>query len=253
MNAIEIKNCTKRYSRFGKKTEVVSNLSISIATGSVFGFLGPNGAGKTTTMKMLVGLTAPDAGEIHILGGFPGALSVHENIGFMPETPAFYSYLTGYEFLVFVGDIFGLDKKTKEDRIETLLSEVGLLDAQHLQTRKYSKGMTQRLGLAQALMNDPEVVFLDEPLDGLDPMGRADTKKLLLDLKKRGTTIFFNSHILSDVEDICDVVGIIDKGKLVRCGTVKEVSAGAQSLEESFVRIITDSRSASFSPKTYVS
>jgi len=253
MNAIEIKNLTKQYSRFGKKTEVVSDLSLSIAAGEVFGFLGPNGAGKTTTIKMLVGLSRPDKGEIKILGGYPGSFSVREKIGFMPETPAFYSYLTGYEFLSFVGDIFGLATDIKKQRILTLLGEVDLLDAKDLQVRKYSKGMTQRLGLAQALVNDPEVVFLDEPLDGLDPLGRADTKKLLLALKKRGKTIFFNSHILSDVEDICDVVGIIDKGKLVTYGSVEDVSAGEGRLEEAFVRIITVFRASVSDKKTYVS
>ncbi|OGZ93827.1 MAG: hypothetical protein A2633_04315 [Candidatus Sungbacteria bacterium RIFCSPHIGHO2_01_FULL_47_32] len=153
----------------------------------------------------------------------------------------------------FVGDIFGLATDIKKQRILTLLGEVDLLDAKDLQVRKYSKGMTQRLGLAQALVNDPEVVFLDEPLDGLDPLGRADTKKLLLALKKRGKTIFFNSHILSDVEDICDVVGIIDKGKLVTYGSVEDVSAGEGRLEEAFVRIITAFRASVSDKKTYVS
>lgn len=239
MEAITTTGLTKEYFSSGGVLRAVDSLSLSIRSGSVFGFLGPNGAGKTTTMKMLVGLARPSHGELRVGGGSPEDILVRAKIGFMPEAPSFYLYLTGREFLGFVGAIFGIEDPSA---VDASLKKVDLAHGADRQIRTYSKGMLQRLGLAQALINDPEIVFLDEPLDGLDPLGRAEIKSIILGLKERGKTIFFNSHILSDVEEICDEVGILDKGKLVALGAPKKIAGAHKNLETAFVDIITRSR-----------
>ncbi len=228
---IEVKNLKKSY--FGEN--VVHNISISIKKGEVFGFLGQNGAGKTTTIKMIVGITSPDEGTITI-GGKPSSdLDMRENIGFMPEAPYFYERLTGFEFLKFCGDLFKNSKS--ENEYDHILRQVGIHWAKDKRISDYSKGMKQRLGFAQTLVNDPDYIFLDEPLDGLDPIGRKEIKEIIGALKKRGKTIFLNSHILYDIEELCDEVGIIHKGKLLYKGNVKEFCNG-KSLEGRFVEII---------------
>lgn len=242
MPAIQVRGLTKTYWVRGAERAVVSDLSFSVESGKVFGFLGPNGAGKTTTMKILVGLARPSSGTVAVVGKDPHERAVRARMGFMPENPSFYSHLTGREFLGFMASLFGIEREKQVPLIEELLGRVGLSDAGDLPIRKYSKGMGQRLALAQALINDPDVIFLDEPLDGLDPLGRADAKKFLLDLKKKGKTIFFNSHILADVEDVCDMVGIIDRGRLVAQGSVKDVMRSARTLEEAFVTVIRNAR-----------
>lgn len=236
MSEITISNISKWYGTKNKGKYSVKDLNLSIKKGSVFGFLGPNGAGKTTTMKMLVGLTKPTEGSIIIAGGNPDDLSVKKKIGFMPESPSFYLYLTGREFLEFVANIF--DLKDCKEHIDNLIDSVELSHAADRQIRTYSKGMLQRLGLAQALINDPEILFLDEPLDGLDPLGRAEIKKIILDFKARNKTIFFNSHILADTAEICDYVGIINEGTLIAFDTPKNLSVGYRDLEDAFVHII---------------
>lgn len=242
MNDIVITNLSKSYTKNKKEVFVVKDLSLSVKKGSVFGFIGPNGAGKTSTVKMLVGLSHPTRGEIAIRGKSPKEMSVRSLIGFMPESPTFYQYLTGYEFLDFIATLFKL--KHKEKRIQEVLEEVDLIHAKHKTIRTFSKGMLQRLGLAQAIINDPDILFLDEPLDGLDPLGRAEVKKIINDLRKKGKTIFINTHILGDVEEVCDMVGIIDKGELLRVGTPGEISKGHKDLESAFVAIITERRTA---------
>ena len=212
--------------------KVVRDVSFVVRPGSVFGFLGQNGAGKTTTMKMLVGLNQPGAGQITIGGKAPTHRSVREKIGFMPETPHYYSHLTGLEFLTFCSALFRVSKN-KQECVE-LLREVGLYDARDVTIANYSKGMKQRLGFAQALVNDPDYVFMDEPLDGLDPIGRLALKKIILGLKAKGTTVCFNSHILFDVEEVCDEIGILHQGALVYAGPVATFAQG-KSLEERFV------------------
>lgn len=239
MNTITISNLSKSYGG-KKKVHVVKNLSLTIPQGTVFGFIGPNGAGKTTTIKMLVGLSHPTEGTISIGGGSPHDMEVHKKIGFMPESPTFYQYLTGQEFLDFVATLFKLHKK--EERITHVLKEVNLENARDKRIRAYSKGMLQRLGLAQAMLNDPEILFLDEPLDGLDPLGRAEVKKIILDLKKKNKTIFINTHILGDVEEVCDTVGIIDLGEMIRIDTPKNIATGYRDLEDAFVHIIQKNR-----------
>lgn len=240
MSEITISNISKLYGTKKNAKYSVKNLNLTINKGDVFGFLGPNGAGKTTTIKMIVGLAKPTNGHISIAGGNTNELSVKQKIGFMPESPSFYLYLTGREFLEFMSSIFNIKNNT--EKINNLLTSVELFDAADRQIRTYSKGMLQRLGLAQALINDPEILFLDEPLDGLDPLGRAEIKKIILSLKAQNKTIFLNSHILSDVEELCDYVGIIDKGTLLTVDTPQNISKGHRDLEDAFVNIINKRR-----------
>jgi ABC-2 type transport system ATP-binding protein len=238
MSEIIIDNLSKRHGEKGNYS--VKDLNLSIKKGSVFGFLGPNGAGKTTTMKMIVGLIKPTSGRITIEGGSPESLAIKKRIGFMPESPAFYLYLTGREFMEFVAALFDIQNPT--EKIAKLLVQVELEEAADRQIRTYSKGMLQRLGLAQALINDPDILFLDEPLDGLDPLGRAEIKKIITDLKSHNKTIFLNSHILADVSELCDTVGIIDHGKLLVVDSPKNISAPYKDLEDAFVHIIRKER-----------
>ncbi len=214
---------------------IVSNLSLSIQKGSVFGFLGPNGAGKTTTMKILVGLNHPSSGRVTIDGHAPSETLTREKLGFMPEAPYFYEHLTGLEFLRFCGELFA--RPRGEAAYEALLRKVGIFEAKDQRITTYSKGMKQRLGFAQALVNDPEYVFLDEPLDGLDPIGRRALKSMIRELKHDGRTVFFNSHILFDTEELCDEIGILNRGSLLFAGPLGEFTRGL-SLEEQFVATI---------------
>ena len=230
---IEISNFKKSY---GNEI-VVDDISLSVNKGSIFGFLGQNGAGKTTTMKMAVGITNPDSGNVTIDGGRPTDESVREKIGFMPESAYFYDRLTGIEFLSFCGELF--KKKMTEKHYEEILKKVGIYEARNKPIRVYSKGMKQRLGFAQAIVNDPEYIFLDEPLDGLDPLGRREIKEIIKTLNKEGRTIFFNSHILYDTEELCDEIGIIHKGKLLYAGNTK-VFCDGKPLEEQFIIKITE-------------
>ncbi len=229
---IEISHLSKSY--YGQK--IVDDVSFVIPRNSVFGFLGQNGAGKTTTIKMLVGITTADSGTITINNVSADDLDIKKRIGFMPEAPYFYDRLTGLEFLSFCGELFGLSDKNRE-HYEEILQSVDLLEAGSRPIWTYSKGMKQRLGFAQALVNDPQYIFLDEPLDGLDPLGRRKIKEIIKTLKKRGKTIFFNSHILYDTEELCDLIGIIDEGKLLYAGPVLEFTKG-KTLEESFVDLV---------------
>lgn len=224
-------NVTKRY---GKKA-AVDNLSLKVPDGAAFGFLGQNGAGKTTTMKMIVGLAAPDGGSITIGGKSARDIKMRANIGYMPEAPYFYERLTGAEFLRFCAELF--DKNLTGKECDNLLAEVGLLAAKDKAIGAYSKGMKQRLGFSQALVNDPEYILLDEPLDGLDPIGRKEIKNIIRGLRSRGKTVFFNSHILYDTEELCDEIGILHEGRLIYSGPVKEFCAG-KPLEERFVQTI---------------
>jgi ABC-2 type transport system ATP-binding protein len=235
---ISVKNVSKRFQ--GSKHFSVKDISLEIGEGEIFGFLGPNGAGKSTTMKMILGLLWATEGSITVAGYAPDSLESKAFLGFLPEHPSFYKTLSGREFLVFCGEIFGIPKSILRPRVEELLKKVKLSEeASNRAIGSYSKGMQQRIGLAQALINDPKIVFLDEPMSGLDPLGRRMVKEVISDLKKQGKTVFFNSHILSDVEDLCDRIAIIQEGEIVFYGTVSQATKeGMQSLEQAFLNII---------------
>lgn len=214
---------TFRVGFWGRPATAVHSLDLEVHKGEVFGFLGPNGAGKTTTIKMLMGLIYPSSGQAWLFGRPIGDKEAKSRLGFLPESPYFYDYLTSLEFLQFYGHLFGLGGAALNKRIDELLELVGMTHARHLQLRKFSKGMLQRVGIAQALINDPELVVLDEPMSGLDPIGRKEIRDLILRLKETGKTVFFSSHILHDAELLCDRVAIILKGRLVANGRVSEL------------------------------
>ena len=215
--------------------QVLFGINLSIPAGEVFGFLGPNGAGKTTTMKAILGLIRPDSGAVSIFGDTTLSNETKGKIGFMPENTYLYKYLTGREFLRFNGKFFQIPEAELNVRIEEILRKVGLDTAGDKLLGKYSKGMLQRIGLGQAIINEPSIVFLDEPMSGLDPIGRKMVKDLILELKSKGTTVFFNTHILSDVESICDAFAIIHQGHLVANDLVKNLE---KPLEEYFIERI---------------
>ena len=214
---------------FSKKIKALKGLTLDVKKGETFGFLGPNGAGKTTTLKILMGLIYPTSGKAWIMGRELGDVSVKKKLGFLPEQPYFYDYLTAGEFLDFYGRLFSIGRADRQSRIVSLLDMVGLSHARDLQLRKFSKGMLQRIGIAQALVNDPELVVLDEPMSGLDPIGRKEVRDIIMRLKEQGKTIFFSTHILPDVEVICDRVGILVKGELRATGTVAELLGGMEA------------------------
>lgn len=210
-SVISIKHLSKKIG----KSEILHDITLSIHAGEVFGFLGPNGAGKTTTMKAILGIIEPTSGVVQIFGKIPQDISVQQRIGFMPENTYLYKYLTGDEFLDFNGRFYSMWKERLEERKTWALQKVGLLHARNKRLNAYSKWMLQRIGLAQTILHDPEIIFLDEPMSGLDPVWRKMVKDLMLELKESWKTIFFNTHILSDVEDICESFGIICEWKLV--------------------------------------
>lgn len=236
VNAIVIDRLTKVYRStwFGRPPmPALDGLSLSVQQGEIYGFLGPNGSGKTTTLKILMGLMRATSGSAEILGKPLDDVQIRHRIGFLPEAPYFYEYLTAEEFLAFYGNLAGLERSGLARKITQMLDLVGLAEARTRQLRKFSKGMLQRIGLAQALIHDPELVVLDEPMSGLDPVGRMQVRDLILSLRDQGKTVFFSTHIIPDVEMICDRVAIVVKGKLLAEGRVDElVNPGhAQSVE----------------------
>ncbi len=225
LKAIETKGLTKVF-RSGlsmKPLLALSNLSLSVESGTIFGFLGPNGAGKTTTIKLLTGLIHPTSGSAFIFGKSVQNITSREKMGFLPERPYFYEYLTGLEFLHFCGQLFGFSRSTRDKKIDALFELVQLKGSEKIQMRQYSKGMLQRIGLAQALFNDPELVIMDEPMSGLDPIGRKEVRDIILHLKDEGKTVFFSTHILSDAELICDEVAILIQGELRNQGRLERL------------------------------
>ena len=207
-------------------------LNLAVEEGEIFGFLGPNGAGKTTTLKMLMGLVFPTGGSAKILGLELGDPRMKAQIGFLPEQPYFYDYLTARELLRYYGQLSGVESKHLSSRVDTVLDQVGLKDAANVQLRKFSKGMLQRAGIGQAILHDPKVVFLDEPMSGLDPMGRREVRNMIEQLKHEGKTVFFSTHILSDAEALCDRVAILHQGTLRGVGAVEELTAGIRGQVE---------------------
>ena len=227
--AIRIEGLTKDFAvGFWRKRprRALDGLTLDIAPGEVFGFLGPNGAGKTTTLKLLMQLLFPTSGRMEILGRPAGDLELRRRIGFLPEEPYFYEYLTAEELLAYFGSLFGLSGPERGARVARLLDDAGIGGERRLPLRKLSKGTIQRVGIAQALINDPDVVFLDEPMSSLDPLGRRDMRALVLRLRDRGCTVFFSSHILSDAEALCCRVGILARGRLLAAGRISDLLAG---------------------------
>jgi len=207
-----------------RKVRAIVDVNLQVEPGEIFGLLGPNGAGKTTTIKALLGLVRPSAGKAELLGLPAGDVRAKHRLGYLPETPYFYDYLTGRELLIFMAKLFGLSRAEARRRADRLLERVGLSqDAASMALRRYSKGMLQRVGIAQALVNDPELVVLDEPLTGLDPLGRKDLRELIADLRQQGKTVVLSSHILSDVELLADRVAIVIKGKTVNTGPLQQL------------------------------
>src|SRR2546426_6465369 len=233
---IEIDRLTKEYEAGflrKRKTRALDTLSLKVEKGQIFGFLGANGAGKTTTLKLLMRLIYPTSGSARIYGRDIGDVSMHARIGYLPENPYFYDYLTAREFLSYCAELFGLDRAERDRRTEELLTRVNLEKKswdRHL--RKFSKGMLQRVGLAQALVNDPEIVFLDEPMSGLDPAGRREVRDLIASLRAEGKTVFMCSHILSDIEVLCDSVAILKSGRLAHAGSLDELRSRETRLVE---------------------
>jgi ABC-2 type transport system ATP-binding protein len=226
--AIRIEELTKDYAiGFWRKRpyRALDRLSLSVDPGEVFGFLGPNGAGKTTTLKLLMQLIFPSSGRAEILGHPVGHVATRQRIGYLPENPYFYDYLTAEELLEYFAQLFGYDAAERKTRVASLLDRVGIGAERRLQLRKFSKGMVQRIGIAQALLNDPEVVFLDEPMSGLDPLGRRDVRNLILHLRDQGRTVFFSSHILADAEALCSRVAIVAGGRLAASGKLSDMLA----------------------------
>jgi ABC-2 type transport system ATP-binding protein len=235
MAAIEILGLEKTYSiGFWRKRpkHALRPLDLKVEEGEIFGFLGPNGAGKTTTLKLLMGLIFPTAGSARILGMEIDDPRMKAQIGFLPEQPYFYDYLTARELLDYYGQLSGVDARQRSSRVNQVLQRVGLPDVGGVQLRKFSKGMLQRVGIAQAILHDPRVVFFDEPMSGLDPMGRREVRDLMAQLKVEGKTVFFSTHILSDAEALCDRVGIIHQGELRGVGAVADLTSSVHGKVE---------------------
>lgn len=244
MAVVEIKNLSKVYVRDffdvehgrlklrfkDRRIEALIDLTMEVEQGEIFGLLGPNGAGKTTALKILTGIHYASSGTAKIFGGRLDDPAVKKRIGFLPENPYFYDYLRGWEFLDFYGQLYGIPKARRRKKVEELLALVGLTHAENLPLRAYSKGMNQRIGVAQTLLNDPDLVFFDEPQSGLDPLGRKDIRDIILSLRDQGKTVFFSSHILQDAELVCDRVAVLNKGRLQAIGHLSELLS--QKVEE---------------------
>jgi len=235
-HAIEITNLVKRFRNIITREWVVAvnDISLTVDQGEIFGFLGPNGAGKTTTIKALLGLIFPDGGSVKVLGQEPRNTEVKHQISYLPESPYFYEYMSAKEVITFYGTLFGMAKEDAGKRADYLIDLVGLNNAGNKPLRAFSKGMLQRVGIAQSLVNDPKILFFDEPTSGLDPLAHRDIRDLIVHLKNEGRTLFLSSHQLSDVEMVCDRVSILFKGKIRKMGRVDELVAGGK------VEIIAD-------------
>jgi ABC-2 type transport system ATP-binding protein len=234
MVAIEILGLAKTYIGHWRRhpKHALHPLHLTVEEGEVFGFLGPNGAGKTTTLKLLMGLVYPTAGTARILGRPMDDPEVRAEIGFLPEQPYFYDYLTAKELLEYYAQLSGVPGPERSSRVQKMLARVGLSDAAGVQLRKLSKGMMQRVGLAQAILHDPKLVFLDEPMSGLDPMGRREVRDLIQQLQQEGKTVFFSTHILSDAEALCDRVAVIHQGELRGVGAVADLTSQSKGKVE---------------------
>lgn len=241
MSAIEISGLSKDYPvGFWRKRprRALDRLSLRVERGEVFGFLGPNGAGKTTTLKILTGLIFPTEGTATILGNPLGEPATFRQVGYLPENPYFYDYLTAQELLDYFASFFPMQPAERKSRRDAVLEQVGMAEFRHLPLRKFSKGMLQRIGIAQAILHEPEVVLLDEPMSGLDPMGRREVRDLISQLKAAGKTVFFSTHILSDAEALCDRVAILNRGRLVGVGQISELLKRRSDLGADFEAVL---------------
>jgi len=243
MAAIELDELSKDYF-LGfwrpKPYRAVDRVTFAVEAGEIFGFLGPNGAGKSTTLKLLMGLLFPTSGSARILGQPAGDVATRRRLGFLPENPYFYDYLTAEELLTYYAGLYGLSHADRTRRVATVLDQVGLGAERQKRLRSYSRGMVQRVGIAQAILAEPDVVFLDEPMAGLDPLGRRELRQLMRTLRDRGCTVFFSSHILSDAEALCSRVGILARGRLVANGRVADIAAFESQGWELVVAGLTD-------------
>jgi ABC-2 type transport system ATP-binding protein len=226
--AIHINGLTKKFMQRGEVV-AVDNLHLEVEEGEIFGFLGPNGAGKTTTIKMLLGLIYPTSGSATVLDRPAGDTEMKRHVSYLPESPYFYDHLTGVELLDFYGRLFGLPNDVRKTRVDELIDLVGLKNDRMKQLKQYSKGMLQRIGIAQALVNDPRLLIFDEPTSGLDPVAHIEIRNLIVSLREKGKTIFLSSHQLSDVELVCDRVAILNYGRLVKTGKVTELIEGSRT------------------------
>ncbi len=244
MNGISFQNIHKTFQYGFRSYPVLHDITFDVAKGEIFGFLGPNGAGKSTSIKLVLDFIRPSSGRIYIDGLQVGADPFQHLIGYLPETPCFYENLTGFETLVFAGKASRMDHSRAIRAAEAVLFRLNLHQAGRKPIRAYSKGMKQRLGIAMALIHDPDIFILDEPMSGLDPMGRKLITDVILELKQKGKTVFFSSHILSDIEKLCDRIGILNKGRLLYTGSTREVKQHHADVESAFINLIeTDERS----------
>jgi ABC-2 type transport system ATP-binding protein len=241
MGLIDFSEVSKSYKRRSSRQKALDGLSLSVETGEVFGFLGPNGAGKSTAIKILMNFIKADKGQVRIKEIPIDLPEARRHIGFLPENPCFYDHLTAAELLKFIGVTSGMDRQAIDARTDALLTELKLAHAKNQPIRTYSKGMTQRIGLAMAMLHDPDIYILDEPMSGLDPLGRRLVADLIQGIHQSGKTIFFSSHILSDIERLCDRVGILHQGRLLFCGPLDDFVEGKDSLETAFVELIASS------------
>lgn len=238
--AIDIRDLIVTFPSRGAPVQALAGLSLTVEQGTVFGFLGPNGAGKTTTMHVLLGFIDPSSGGASIFGMDVRKSIARQRIGYLPEHPETYGFLTGRELLGMAGSLFGLADSGLQERIGDLLKQVNLEKAADRRIGTYSRGMMQRIGIAQALINDPDLVILDEPTGGLDPLGRMEVRRIIAELRSRGKTVFFSSHELSEVELVCDHVAIMVRGRLVAEGAAADLVKGDESLEKYFLRVVRE-------------
>ena len=240
MNEILFSHISKSFKYGFKRHTVLQDLTLEIEKGEIFGFLGPNGAGKSTSINIALNFIRPDTGTVLIKGVPATDSGSRGHIGYMPENPHFYEQLTSRELLEFGGLTSGMNRAALKDKIEAILDKLELLSFMNRPVRTFSKGMKQRIGLALAMIHDPEILILDEPMSGLDPLGRRLVARLILEFKEAGKTVFFSTHILNDVEMLCDRIGVLNKGKLLYCGNISGFQKDFETLEEAFVKEITD-------------
>lgn len=244
--ALVLQGLCKSFGKGRKKTHVLDELNLEIRPGEIFGFLGPNGAGKSTSIKLLLNFSRPDSGEIRVFGRRVGKEEFRQHLGYLAEFPIFYDHLTGAETLAYSARLSKVPRQDRQRRIPLLLERMNLSHAAHKKVRSYSKGMKQRLGMANALIHDPALLILDEPMSGLDPLGRHLMKELILELRDQGRTVFFSSHILSDISSLCDRIGILNRGRLLYAGDIETLYKERHSpdLERAFVALVEEDNRA---------